>query len=377
MSLAGTLEELPLSDLLDMLSLAEKSGRLTLMATSAEGMIVFRKGRIIYAASNSAREAFGNILVCMRLIDEVTLKKALVKQHHSREERRLGRILVEMGALKLEDIESVVQHQVERVLGELFAWREGFFKFEPMEIPDHGEVEVDGREFLAERGINTRKLALDLARQQDERRLTGRRVAAEPAAASRSGPERPARSAPAAPDGNPVQVTLRQLIAHQKEPSLTGELTMELLRHARKVLARGVLLLVEQYGIGGVGQFGLLDADVTGDERIRDVWIPLDEPSVLAETVRTVRPYCGPLARVPVHETFVATLGGGWPGEVAVLPIVVRGGAIAVLYGDNEPVGIPIPKLAPLAELLVDVGSAMEAAKPAGRGRSVPARAQE
>jgi hypothetical protein len=375
MSLAGTLDELPFPDLLDMISLAEKTGRLTLTATSAEGMIVFRRGRIIYASSNSAREAFGNILVCMRLIDEATLRKALVKQHHSREERRLGRILVEMGALKLDDIEGVVQHQVERVLGELFAWTEGFFKFEAMEISDHGEVEVDGREFLAERGLNTHKLALDFARRQDEKKETGPRAAIRAATAPSDAPERRARC-DASPATSSTPVSLRQLIAHQKEPSLTAEVTMELLRHARKVMTRGVLMLVEQHRVRGVGQFGIPDGDATGDERVRGLWVGLEEPSLLADVVHTARTYRGPLPHQPVHEAFVARLGGGWPGEVAILPIAVRGTTIAVLYGDNEPLGKPIPKLAPLAELLVDLGSAMEGSRPPGRGKSTQLRPQ-
>lgn len=374
MSLAGTLEELPFPDLLDMISLAEKTGRLTLTATDAEGMIVFRRGRIIYASSNSAREAFGNILVCMRLVDEATLRKALVRQHHSREERRLGRILVEMGALKPEDIEGVVQHQVERVLAELFAWRDGFFKFEPMEISDHGEVEVDGREFLAERGLNTHKLALDFARRLDEKKESEPRAAAPPATAPRPVPR--TRAGAEATAGGSEPVTLRQLIAHQKEPSLTAEVTLELLRHARKVMARGVLMLVEQHRVRGVGQFGIPDGDGSGDERVRGLWVGLDKPSLLAEVVHSARSYRGPLPHQPVHDGFVARLGGGWPGEVAILPIAVRGITIAVLYGDNEPLGKPIPKLAPLAELLVDLGSAMEAARPPSRGKSAPPRAQ-
>lgn len=374
MSLAGTLEELPFPDLLDMISLAEKTGRLTLTATNAEGMIVFRGGRIIYASSNSAREAFGNILVCMRLVDEATLRKALVRQHHSREERRLGRILVEMGALRPEDIEGVVQHQVERVLAELFAWQDGFFKFEPMEISDHGEVEVDGREFLAERGLNTHKLALDFARRLDEKKETEPGATTLPPLAPRPTPERQAKTGTTA--AGPTPVTLRQLIAHQKEPSLTAEVTLELLRHARKVMARGVLMLVEQRRVRGVGQFGIPDGDATGDERVRGLWVGLDRPSLLAEVVQSARSYRGPLIRQPVHEAFVARLGGGWPTEVAVLPIAVRGTTIALLYGDNEPLGKPIPKLAPLAELLVDVGAAMEAARPPGRGKSVSPRPQ-
>ncbi|MGV8039187.1 MAG: DUF4388 domain-containing protein [Thermoanaerobaculaceae bacterium] len=364
MSLAGTLDELPLIDIFDMVFLAEKTGRLSLTCTSAEGMVVFRKGRIIYASSNSAREAFGNILVCLKLVDEATLRKALVKQHHSREERRLGRILVEMGALKPEDLENVVQHQIERVLVELFSWREGFFKFEALDIPDRGEVEVDGREFLAERGLNTRKVALDLARQQDEVRRPGARPA--PAAGKRAPAGGPKPSPPPQPPPTGEPVTLRQIIAGHARPSLTAETTMELLRRASGALARGVLLLVEQHGVVGVGQFGLADDDVPADERARSLWLPLDEPSVLAQVVRGAATYRGCLPEGRVHDVLVAQLGGAWPQEVAVLPVVASGRVVALLYGDNEPERAPIPALEPLSAQLASVGRRMEApARPA------------
>lgn len=367
MSLAGTLEELPLIDIFDMVSLTQKTGRLSLTTTDAEGMIVFRKGRIIYASSNSAREAFGNILVCMKLVDEATLRKALIKQHHSREERRPGRILVEMGALKVEDLENVVHRQIERVLGELFSWREGFFKFEPMDIPDRGEVEVDGREFLAERGLNTHKVALDLARRQDERKRSSPRPAPEPTPARRATTSGRKSGEHARVALAPEPVTLRQIIANQAEPSLTAEATMELLRTARAAFARAVLLLVEQHGVGGVGQFGLADGDLTADERVRGLWLPLDEPSVVADVVRSAAIHCGPLPQGRVHEVLVAELEGPWPRQAAVLPVVAGGRVAAVLYGDNEPVGTPIPSLDPLAALLADVGRAMAAPRHASR----------
>ena len=109
MSLVGKLEDLGLAEILQLLSVSEKTGKLTLTCRDGSGLIVFRKGRIIYAASNSAREAFGHILVCRKLIDEVMLTKALQLQHHSREEKRLGSILIEMKAVTAHDLEVVLR----------------------------------------------------------------------------------------------------------------------------------------------------------------------------------------------------------------------------------------------------------------------------
>lgn len=356
MSLAGTLDELALPDILQIVSLSEKTGRLTLTAPDGEGMIVFRKGRIIYAASNSAREAFGSMLVCKKLVDEETLRKALMRQHKSHEERRLGRILVEMGALSAEDLDRVVQEQVERVISFLFGWREGFFKFEPMDIPDRGEVEVDAREFLAEAGLNAHKVALDLTRLVDEK---GRFAAPAPAAV-------PIRHTVELVGGQPApSATLQNIIAEHGGPALTAEVTMDLLRSASTVFARAVLLMVERHGVAGIGQVGLLDDEETADVRVRNLWLPIDEPSVIMEAVSSFSSFRGPLAHDLHNERFVAQLGGGWPDEAAVMPLSVRGRVVAVLYGDNLTTGAPIPALEPLESVLAELGGAM--GKP-GRG---------
>lgn len=355
MSLAGTLDELALPDILEIISLASKTGRLTLTARDSEGLLVFRRGRIIYASSNSAREAFGSILVCMKLIDEPTLRKALTRQHRSHEERRLGRILVEMGALSPSDLDRVVQHQVEKVVAELFTWREGYFKFEPMEIPDCGEVEVDAREFLADTGLNAHKVALDLARHLDEDRHARPPADGQAPASLRATPATPARAGAA-----PERATLGAILAARQAPSFTAELTLEVLRTAATHLARGVLLRVDTQGISGVGHFGLPAENDQIEEQVRDLWFPLDEPSAIAEVASSGRPLRGRLQRTRYNEILVALLGSSWPQEAVVLPLICGGRTVAVLYGDNAPTGLPLPALDLLAPKLDSLMAAME-----------------
>jgi hypothetical protein len=363
MSLAGTLDELALPDILQIISLAEKTGRLSLTTRDAEGMIVFRRGRIIYASSNSAREAFGCILVGMKLIDEPTLRKALIRQHRSHEERRLGRILVELGALREEDLERVVQRQVERVVGELFTWHDGFFKFEPMEIPDCGEVEVDAREFLADSGLNAHKVALDLTRLSDERKH-GRNGAAasEKAPADATGQTVELRPASAGRE----RATLQEIIGSPQPPSLTAEFARDVLRVAASFFGRGLLMLVERQGITGIGQFGPSAQDADTSERARDLWLPIDEPSIVGEVVASRATYRGPLPRLHFNELIVALFGEEWPSEVAVLPLIWRAQVIGVLYGDNQALGAPLPGLAPLERQLAALTAALSSS---GRGQ--------
>lgn len=170
MSWMGRLDEVSIADLLHLISWGEKTGKLRLARQDAEGLLVFRNGKILYAASNSPREALGNILICRRLVSEDTLLSALAQQHASERERRLGAILIEAGAITAKTLESVIREQIEKVMSEFFLWQAGYFRFEAMDIPDAGEPDVDARDFLLQRGFNTEQVVLEVIKRVDEAR---------------------------------------------------------------------------------------------------------------------------------------------------------------------------------------------------------------
>ena len=73
MGLSGKLEHLGLPDVFQILHLSKKSGRLLLTRREGAGMIIFREGQIIYAASDSVRDTLGNILVSEKALTEEQL----------------------------------------------------------------------------------------------------------------------------------------------------------------------------------------------------------------------------------------------------------------------------------------------------------------
>src|SRR5215470_4394747 len=93
----GKLDNIPLPEVLNFLSVTAKSGRLSLTARDAQGLIVLPRGRIISAASSSVRMTLGNIMVTRGLVQESVLLEALERQHFAQDEKRLGEVLVEMG----------------------------------------------------------------------------------------------------------------------------------------------------------------------------------------------------------------------------------------------------------------------------------------
>ncbi len=368
MSLAGHLNDLPLPDLLQIVAMAEKTGRLDLTTREGEGLIVFRGGRIIYAASNAAREALGSILVCRRLVSEAVLRQALERQYRSREERRLGSILVQMGALSTEALEAVIFEQIEKVIGELARWHDGYFKFEAMDIPDHGEISVDAREFLVESGLSTQRVALEFSRLADEARHAA--GAGTPARSPSAAADlEPGRRASAGAGSAPPRASLGGILASRASHSLTAERSLELLRAGEGFFRRAVLMLVERHGLAGVGQFGVRPGDETVEESIRNLWLPLDAPSLVAEAAASGRTRQGRLDRSESNQLLVGELGGEWPAEAAALPIKAGSQVVAVLYGDTVPDATPLPALDRLEAKLVAVGAAIAAAD------NAPARA--
>ena len=371
MSLCGTLQDLPIPDLLQMIAANRKTGRLVLTRRDGHGVIAFRNGKIIYAASNSVRETLGNILLHERLITESTLLEALERQSRAVVEKRLGPVLVEMGALDAATMERVVRSQTQRVVSEFMRWKSGFAKFELLQIPDHGEVEVDARDFLLEAGLNADELLLGILGQGDPRIDTSeldmsqvlRRALPGSADGAPASPEPP-------PDPKPPSfATLKTIMSEIRSPTFTGEVSLGILRYAARSFTRGVLFARGYDGFLGMGQFGL-----GSKVAVRDIRIPLDEPSIFLEVIERKEPYRGPLDDRYWNIHLGRQLGGPLPREVVAIPMVVDSRVVLIFYGDNVPDNAPIGPTDDLELLMIEGGLVIEKAFLEARLRSLEDR---
>jgi len=335
--LTGKLEEGTLAGLLEMLSAKRQSGKLSLATRDAHGLVVLQDGNIIYAASNSAREAFGNILIRHELIDDGALMQALEQQHASEQQKRLGTILVEAGAISQEDLENVLREQTVGIIRELLGWHEGYFTFESLTIAGR-ELGVDARDLVMDEGLDAELLSHSSAK------------AVGPVPGS-------ARSE--MPAGSAALTTLKEVMAELRAPTFGGEITVWLLRHAAGIMKRCVLFSYSRDRIRGMGQVGL-EPEGGGAEEISNVTVPANETSVFTHVVETRESYQGELPGGPWNEYLAIQLGGMTPPEVVVVPMIVNGNVVALLYGDNLPAGNPIGPIDALELLMLEAGLAME-----------------
>src|SRR5512142_1802809 len=118
MSLVGRLEDLALPDIFQIISLSKKTGTLVVRSSRGTGMVVFKDGQVIQAASDSIRDSLGNIMVSQGMLTEAALSQALALQHREAD-KPLGMILVEMGAVAAQTIEGVVRKQIEEIIYDL------------------------------------------------------------------------------------------------------------------------------------------------------------------------------------------------------------------------------------------------------------------
>jgi hypothetical protein len=336
-ALAGKIEDIRPAEILVFLAESEKTGKLRFTTGTQEGMIVFRSGKIIYAASSSIRETFGSIALTLQIVSRRQLDRALLLQHKSREDKRLGEILVEIGAMKPSDVQKILTHQVSQVVREIFEWESGYFKFKNLEIEQFGDVEVDARDFVVDSPLDTRSVALDAARVQDEKIR-----AAEPVEED---------------DGPAEQTTLNEIMTDVPAPTLTAETIREIFDVAEKIFSRGVIFAVNDYSAQGLAQYGLIETVAPPSERVRDLNLPTQENSVISRVVRDRETFRGEPDHIRSNSRLVNVLGGEWPREGVAIPMLIGDRVALVFYGDNQPDGRPVGSTSALEATLQSVGS--------------------
>jgi len=325
-SFGGRLETLDLSALLQTLSVGAASGRLTLTRLDRHAVLVLRSGRLVYAAGGSAGETLAGRLLREKLVGEAELMAALDRQHDGTGFRRLGEVLVEMGLLAEGTLQAVVRRRMEELIGELLAWKGGFFRFEPATAGSDADVEVDLGDFVLPGGLPPQELLMRAAAALDD-------LSQLPPPETTPPPVPPASTEGAkglSPTGSyPVD--------------FTGEAVLSLLRFASQLLGRAVVFSVEGDAARGMGEFGVsLPGGRSGADAVRQTVLTLREPSVLRAAVERRRTYVGPLEPTRVNLALAERLGGAEVREAVAVPLVVAGEVRFVLYGDNALSGQPL-----------------------------------
>lgn len=342
MSFSGKLGDVRPHDLLLMLASRHRSGRLTLRRQGAEGVILFRAGKIIAAVSDADPQTLGSLLLTEGHLGEQDLHRALEAQRQAPGEERLSRVLERLGLVPKRILEEVVQRKVAGVVEYLLEWTSGYFHFVPAPIAARGEVEIDAGQFVDRPGLGRFGDHLLMEESPD-----APRDAADPVT------ENPEGVAPAA---------LASIATLAPLPAVTGEVTLRILAAAESELERGILFVVRHDAFHALVPFGTSSGGGAPEpeREARGLRIPLEEPSILLDAVERGETVRGTLEETAWNRSLAERLGGEWPAEALAIPATAGGRTLLVLYGDRLPEQRPIGAVPRLERVMAEVGLGIE-----------------
>jgi tetratricopeptide (TPR) repeat protein len=162
MPIEGPLRELGVHDVFQLLDLTRKTGSLRVRSAlrANDGVVHFLNGRVVGATMRDDSHKLGHMLVQAGRVTDGELRAALEIRASLNEAKRVGEILVSMGAISQRELERQVRRQIEAVVFELLSWSEGYFSFEegtpPVAVPEAGG------------GLTAEALLMEAARRIDE-----------------------------------------------------------------------------------------------------------------------------------------------------------------------------------------------------------------
>lgn len=155
--LEGDLASVSVEEILELFFVSAKPATLYLFSDEKEGMVCCANGGVVWAKVRGYGEAFGGLLLKAGLITEEALARALNEQQTKFNDKKLGEILVMVGAITPDDVKKTLINQVTSAVFELIGWKQGSFRVEeglPV-IPAFLDPPLDGITVLMESARRT------------------------------------------------------------------------------------------------------------------------------------------------------------------------------------------------------------------------------
>jgi hypothetical protein len=161
MSLVGSLEDLGLGDILQIVSLSRKSGLLMIHSDEGDGRIIFCDGLVRAAFVKGEIDDLRGLLVATGFVESDAFNEAT--EFAQARGEPLDEIIPQRTSLTRERLDSLRREHVERAVFQVFSWQTGEFSFEVRD-----EIDPRDAEILLPMGINAQYLTMEATRIDDE-----------------------------------------------------------------------------------------------------------------------------------------------------------------------------------------------------------------
>lgn len=141
MALRGNLRDFTVTQLLNLINLAKKTGTLVIKGPAEVAQVAFRDGKLAYA---QVGQAPSNLAFILQKAKKLTpgQYKAIQQQSAQIPDKELGLMLINAGYLTRDDILANLQLFFVEIVHRLFTWVEGFFQFENDLLPPDDRINV-------------------------------------------------------------------------------------------------------------------------------------------------------------------------------------------------------------------------------------------
>jgi len=141
MALKGNLRDFSTTQLLNLVNLARKTGKLTVDGQGLNAVLHFREGRLVHACTNADE---GHLTTMLLKTGKLTQEQAstINSQSASTSDKVMGKYLMDSRLVSRDDIVQGVKDYMLGIVYDLFTWTDGEFFFEQDTLPTSDRITV-------------------------------------------------------------------------------------------------------------------------------------------------------------------------------------------------------------------------------------------
>ncbi|HXF84270.1 MAG TPA: DUF4388 domain-containing protein [Anaerolineales bacterium] len=141
MALRGNLRDFTITQLLNLINLAKKTGTLIVDGPSEQAQVSFREGKLAYARIG---QEDGSLATVLHKANKLTVNqyRAIIERTGNISDKELGLLLINAGYLTQQEILAHLQMYFTDIVRRLFTWVEGYFRFESDMLPPEDRINV-------------------------------------------------------------------------------------------------------------------------------------------------------------------------------------------------------------------------------------------
>jgi len=141
MALKGRLRDFSITQLLNLINLARKTGTLSIEASGEQAQVWFREGKLVFASLSTEDGHLAQLLFrAGKLSQEQT--RTILSRAGMTNDKQLGMMLIEAGHVTQDDILASVRRHTQDVVFRVFTWSDGTFRFAPNVLPPEDRITV-------------------------------------------------------------------------------------------------------------------------------------------------------------------------------------------------------------------------------------------